>query len=266
MTIPVDEKTQVVVLQSVQPIAGDLGAAFPSERFEPWILTDGPIENALRPWIPATVPVEVAPAESWGKRLREAADDRRLELVTNDEYCLERCAALRRELELPRRLGVSVALYRDKVLMKEALTAAGVAVPAFLPLEPVPAPSEAAAEEILGALGPRIVVKPRREANNRGVVAIDSAAELERWLRAHAGERGWEAESFLEGTLFHANALVQDGRVSPLLIGEYVGSPLVLEGGGAIGSITTAPEEAVAEQVRPSTGRWSQHWAAPGSS
>ncbi|HEX4464086.1 MAG TPA: hypothetical protein VH042_05530 [Solirubrobacterales bacterium] len=248
MTTPVDEKTQVVVLQSVQPIAGDLDAAFPLERFEPRILTDGPIENALRPWVPATVPVEVAPAGSWGERLREAAADRRLELVTNDEYCLERCATLRRDLELPQRLGVSVALYRDKVLMKETLAAAGVAVPAFLPLEPVPPPSEAAAEEILGALGPRIVVKPRREANNRGVVAIDSAAGLERWLRVHAGERGWEAESFLEGTLFHANALVQDGRVRPLLVGEYIGSPLALEGGGAIGSIAIAPEEEVAEQ------------------
>jgi hypothetical protein len=249
LTNPVDETCQVVVLQSVQPIGSDLSAAFPAERFEMRILTSGRVEDAIRPGVPAAIPVETRPLEHWAERLREIAGDESLELVTNDEYCLEECAKLRRELGLPPRLEMPLAPYRDKVLMKEALIAAGVAVPAFLPLEPVPA-SRAAAEEILAALGPRIVVKPRREANNRGVAAIDSRLELERWLEAHAGEGGWEAESFLEGTLFHANALVEDGRVRPLLVGEYAGSPLALEGGGAIGSITIAPEEAVAEQGR----------------
>lgn len=245
---PVEETRQVVVLQSVQPIGSDLSAAFPTELFEARILTSGRIDGAVRPGVSATVPVEATPLEQWAQRLREIAAGGPVELVTNDEYCLEVCATLRRELGLPPRLEMPLAPYRDKVLMKEALTAAGVAVPAFLSLEPVPPASEAAAEEILGALGPRIVVKPRREANNRGVAAIDSRAMLERWLEAHAGEGDWEAESFLEGTLFHANAVVQDGRVRPLLVGEYVGSPLALEGGGSIGSITIAPETAVAEQ------------------
>jgi hypothetical protein len=247
LTTSVGERTHVVVLQSVQPIGSDLGAAFPAERFEVRILTNGRIDEAIRPGVSATVPVEVAPLERWAERVREIAGDGPLELITNDEYCLEECAALRRRLGLPPRLEVSLAPYRDKVLMKEALTVAGVAVPSFLALEPVPPAGEATAEDILGALGPRIVVKPRREANNRGVAAIDSQAELERWLGSHSGESGWEAESFLDGAVFHANALVQDGRVRPLLVGEYIGSPLALEGGGAIGSVTV-PEETWAAQ------------------
>lgn len=238
----------MVVLQSVQPIGCDLSAAFPVERFEVRILTSGPIDGAVRSGVPLRVPVEAVPLERWTERLREIAGDGPVELVTNDEYCLEVCAELRRELGLPLRLDMPLAPYRDKVLMKQALNAAGVAVPAFLPLEPVPLASEAVAEEILAALGPRIVVKPRREANNRGVAAINSRPELERWLGAHAGEGGWEAESFLEGPLFHANALVQDGRVSPLLVGGYLGSPLTLEGGGAIGSVTIPSEAALAKE------------------
>jgi biotin carboxylase len=240
----------LVVLHLVQPIAGDLGAAFPADRWEARVLTGGPGEEAVRPWVPVSVPVESAPPESWAGRLRELAGRGPLEVVTNDEYCLELCADLRRELGLPPRLGVPLAPYRDKVLMKRSLAAAGVAVPAFRSLDPVPAASEEAAREILAALGPRVVVKPRREANNRGVVAIDSPAELGRWLDAHAGESGWEVESFLEGDAFHVNAVVEDGEVTPLLVGEYVGSPLALEVGGAIGSVTVPIEAAVAEAGR----------------
>jgi biotin carboxylase len=226
----------VVVLQSVQPIGADLRAAFPVERFEARILTSGPIKNATRPWTTATVPVETVPHEGWEQRLREIAPAAAVELVTNDEFCLESCAALRRRLGLPPRLEMPLAPYRDKVAMKEALSTAGIAVPTFVPLEPVPSAGEAAA--IARPLGPRIVVKPRRGANNRGVVEINSPRALERWLEDHAGESGWEAESFLEGTLFHADGLVLDGRVEPLLVGEYVRPPLALESGGAIGSIT----------------------------
>lgn len=250
MTNPIGARTQLVALHLVQPIGSDLDAAFPAERFEVRILTGGPIEDAVRPWVPVTVPVESAPTESWAERLREIAGGGRLEVVTNDEYCLELCAELRRELGLPPRLDVPLASYRDKVLMKAALTEAGVAVPTFLSLDPVPPASEAVVGEILGALGSRIVVKPRREANNRGVTAIDSPAKLGRWLRAHGGETGWEVERFLEGDVFHVNAVVEDGQVKPLLVGEYVGSPLALEGGGAIGSITIPSEAAVAEEGR----------------
>jgi biotin carboxylase len=245
---PLGGTLQVVVLQSVQPIGSDLSAAFPAELFDLRILTSGRIADAIRPGVSTTVPVEVTPLERWAPRLREIAADGPVELVTNDEYCLEACARLRRGLGLPPRLDMPLAPYRDKVLMKEALTAAGIVVPAFLSFEPVPRASESTVEEIFGALGPRIVVKPRREANNRGVAAIDSRAELEGWLGAHAGEGSWEAESFVEGTIFHANALVLDGQVRPLLVGEYVGSPLALEGGGAIGSVTI-PQEARAAQL-----------------
>lgn len=237
----------MVVLHSVQPIGCDLGAAFPAERFVVRVLTDGAPQQAIRPWVPSAVPIEVLPSERWEEWLREIAGAEPLELVTNDEYCLERCAALRRELGLPPRLQISFAAYRDKVLMKDALAAAGLAVPAFLPLDPVPG-GAAATSEIFGALGPRIVVKPRREANNRGVEAIGSVAVLERWLGEHAGERGWEAEAFVEGTMFHADGLVEDSDVTPLLVGEYVGSPLALEVGGAIGSITTAAGSAAVVQ------------------
>lgn len=233
----------------MQPLVGDPGDALPS-GFRARILTETSATEALQPWVSTTVPVEVAPRREWGERLRQIAGAGPLEVVTNDEYCLEQCAALRRELGLPTRLDISFAAWRDKVVMKEALAAAGVAVPAFLALDPVPAPGAGAVEEILAALGPRIVAKPRREANNRGIAVIDSPAKLERWLGEHAGEEGWEVESFLEGTMFHANALVEAGRVTPLLVGEYIGSPLALERGAALGSVTVPPGQAVARQGR----------------
>jgi hypothetical protein len=250
LTDPTGAKTQLVVLHLVQPLGSDLAAAFPADRFETRILTGGPREEAVRPWVPVSVPVESAPVESWEGRLRELAGRGPLEVVTNDEYCLERCAGLRRRLGLPARLEVPFDSYRDKVAMKRALADARVPVPAFRALDPVPPASEGAAAEILAALGPRVVVKPRREANNRGVAALDSSAALARWLGAHAGESDWEVEAFVEGEAFHANAVVEDGRVTPLLVGAYVGSPLALESGGAIGSVTIPADAQVAEEAR----------------
>lgn len=250
MTYPPGAKIQLVVLQLVQPIGGDVEMAFPADRFETRILTGGPSEDAVRPWVPTTVSVESKPREAWAERLRELADRGPLEVVTNDEFCLELCAELRRRLGLPARVEVPFDSYRDKVAMKRALAAAGVPVPAFLALDPVPPASEAAVEEVFRTLGPRVVVKPRREANNRGVVPIASREELRRWLGAHAGEAGWEAERFVEGGVFHANAAVEDGEVTPLLVGEYLGSPLELEEGGPIGSATVPGDAPVAEDAR----------------
>lgn len=235
----------VVVLHAKQPLGADLLAAFPPERFDVHVLTSGDGGPPFRPGTPNVAPVETVALvdwEAWAQRLARTLD-RPPEIVANDEYCLEACAALRAATGAAPRHPAGLARYRDKVAMKEALAAAGVDVPPHVKLDPVPAAAGVAADRLAATLGLPLVVKPRREANNRGVEVIAHADALCAWLTAHAGRSGWQAEAFVAGRQCHANALVVDGRIAPLLVGEYTDSLLALGECQPVGSVTLAPDD-----------------------
>ena len=168
-----------------------------------------------------------------------------VEVVTNDEYCLEACARLRDQLGLVRRLPVDLGAWIDKVDMKTRLRAASIATPAVVALDPVPT-EESAAAQVEQALGLPLVVKPRRGANNEGVAILATRQELASWFMSHRGSLGWEAESFVKGRLFHANAIVDRGTVTPVQVGAYTAPPLALSDGRTIGSLTLPREHPIA--------------------
>lgn len=231
----------VVVLHAKQAIGPGLRAAFPAydgRRVLVW--TSGDVAWAFRDGTcPDGVTVEPLPADA-ADRLRAASREGRVEVVTNDEYCLRPCAQLRAATGLPARLPADLDAWTDKVCMKEHLRAAGVATPEFVALDPVPGPSEG--PRVADRVGLPLVVKPRREANNRGIGVLRSLAELAAWLEEHAGQPGWEAESHVEGRLHHANALVVDGRLAPVLVGTYTAPLLAFNAGRPAGGVTL-PED-----------------------
>jgi hypothetical protein len=91
-----------------------------------------------------------------------------------------------------------------------------------------------------------VVVKPRREANNRGIEILESVEELNAWLRTHAGKKGWHTEAFVTGKLCHANALVMNGAVVPIQVGMYTSPLLALNTGRPAGSFTLPDASPVA--------------------
>lgn len=233
----------VVVLQAMQPLGADLLASFPAEDFDVRVLTSGEGPAPFRPGTANLAPVEAAARDAWEQRLRDLArqHEGRIELVTNDEYCLLDCAALRAALCLPARHPAGLEAYRDKVAMKERVAAVGVDVPRHVALG---AGGAATADRLIAELELPLVVKPRREANNRGVEVIAERAHLAAWLTGRDGLGDWQAEAFVAGRQCHANALVEDGRITPLLVGEYTDSLLALGRGAPVGSITLAADDA----------------------
>lgn len=231
----------VVVLHEKQAIGPGLAAAFPPyDRRRVLVWTSGDVAWAFRDGIcPDGVSVERLPDDA-ADRLRAASREGPVEVVTNDEYCLRRCAGLRAAIGLPPRLPADLDAWNDKVCMKERLQAAGIATPEFVPLDPVPGPP--AGLPAADRVGLPLVVKPRREANNRGIRVLRTRAELAAWLEEHAGRPGWEAESFVEGRLHHANALVVDGSVAPVQVGTYTAPLLALNAGRPAGGVTL-PED-----------------------
>ncbi|WP_402463712.1 ATP-grasp domain-containing protein [Isoptericola aurantiacus] len=241
----------MVVLHSRQPLTTDLARVFPLELWDTMVLTDGDVEAVMREDAPGTSPrVQSAPRTAWADVIRAAAVARPVQIVTNDEYCLLTCAELRREFALTARHPARLERYIDKVLMKECLDLAGVRVPRFLAL-PDDGASEphAVAEEVVARLGLPVVVKPRREANSRGVSILRTEAEVRDWLAEHLGESGWQAEEFLDGTFHHVNGLVTEGATAPVQTGRYLGPLLDLPAGRRLGGWTVAHDSPLARRA-----------------
>jgi len=240
--VTIGEKT-VVVLHAKQAIGPGLAAAFLTNgRFDVRVWTSGDPAWVFRDGVrPAGIAVEPIPAGA-ADRLRDLARERPVEVVTNDEYCLHASAELRAALALPPRLPAGLDAWTDKVLMKACLRAAGIATPDFVALDPVPGPH--AAGPLAERLGLPLVAKPRREANNRGIGVLRSEPELATWLEEHAGRPGWEAESFVEGRLHHADALVVGGRVAHVLVGAYTAPLLAFSEGRPAGGVTLPEDHA----------------------
>jgi hypothetical protein len=224
----------VLILHSRQPIGPGARAALRGRHGSAVrILTIGSPAAVLRGGLPPGWIIE--PVAKFPRR--SALDN--ADIVTNDEYALEECGDLRESVGLPRRLPAALAPWLDKITMKEQLRAASIGVPRAISLDTfADKRRDRLAEVLIDALGLPIVTKPRRGANNTGVTILQDRAALQAWLVSHVGELGWEAEEFLDAQLYHANALVRDGTVTPVIVGEYVRPLLALSEGLASGSIT----------------------------
>ncbi|NVN09785.1 ATP-grasp domain-containing protein [Nguyenibacter vanlangensis] len=143
-------------------------------------------------------------------------------ILTLNELLVGRAASLRAALGVPGMTPSVAEGFRDKILMKERVSAAGVAVPRH-----GPATSRELAEEILKAHG-RLVLKPRAECGSRGVVFCRDMAAYDAWVEEFASsKRGasidqYELEEFVDGTLYHVNGLVIGGTLSHIAIAPYL--------------------------------------------
>ena len=90
----------------------------------------------------------------------------------------------------------------------------------------------------IDTLGLPLVVKPASGGYNEGVRILSQAHEVKEWFAAHAGQSGWEAERYVRGRLFHANAMVLDGAVTPVQVGAYANAPIGASFGEGLGSVT----------------------------
>ncbi|MBO3095136.1 ATP-grasp domain-containing protein [Cellulomonas dongxiuzhuiae] len=245
-----DARPRVVVLHSRQPLTTNPAEAFPPDRFEVVVLTDADPATVFREDVEASVEQVVhAGRDEWESIVRSAPG---AEVVSNDEYCLVECARLRAATGLPARHPAHLDGYRDKVLMKRRLEAAGVPVPRYLAFEPAVTSSRALADCVVATVGLPAVVKPRREANSRGVEVLSDVEAVLGWLVRHDGETGWQVDEFVDGPLGHVNALVRQGDVRPVQAGRYLGPLLGFERGRVLGGWTLpadSPQAVVAHEL-----------------
>lgn len=127
-----------------------------------------------------------------------------------------------------------VARFRDKVLMKDAVGAAGLAVPRALRVAP-----ETTVSDVLAAIPLPCVVKPVDGAASAGVEICTTAAQLAAALASAAGDV--ECEEYVDGPIFHVDGVVRDGVFGFATVSRYVGTCLAFRHGAPLGSFWLGP-------------------------
>ncbi|WP_018681579.1 ATP-grasp domain-containing protein [Actinokineospora enzanensis] len=134
-------------------------------------------------------------------------------IIAPQEQDLERAARLREILDLPGQRYESVLPYRNKMLMKDTVRAAGVEVAAYRDLE--------CALDLLTFAdehGYPVVVKPRDGAGSLGVRILRTPEALHAFLADEGepiigGHGNLKVENFVSETMCHVDGLVVDGQM-----------------------------------------------------
>ncbi|UXI66199.1 ATP-grasp domain-containing protein [Tahibacter amnicola] len=128
-------------------------------------------------------------------------------ISTLDEKSVDIVATLRVALGVPGLSPEESRRFRDKVVMKEYLAAQGLRIPDFCPFTDVDA-----TRGLLQRYG-KIVVKPRDGMGSKDVSFICSEAELDKLRPRIVKPEEFQAEEFIDGTLYHTNSVVSNGEV-----------------------------------------------------
>lgn len=105
----------------------------------------------------------------------------------------------------------AASLCRDKIEMKQAVAAAGLAVPRAWELDERTA-HDVVAEIASGAEG-ALVMKPRNQAGSIGVRMFDGPSDLVDHVRSHSVGENMEVEEFVSGDILHLDGVVRDGAI-----------------------------------------------------
>ncbi len=143
-------------------------------------------------------------------------------IVATQERDLERAAQLREILGLPGQRLASASAFRDKILMKKVVQAAGVEVAPYAEVE--------CAADVIGFVGEHgfpIVLKPRNGGGSIGLRIVHDEAEFDELLISGAlAEDGYQpnlmVEAFVPGAMCHVDGLVIDGRPVLMWASQYL--------------------------------------------
>ena len=160
-----------------------------------------------------------------------------------------RAAEIRSRRGIPGQRPDEALHFRDKTLMKRAVSGANIAVAPHREVHSALELHDAVAE-----LGYPCVVKPPHGRGSSGVSVIDNAEELRAFLRTGPfSDRGrmypWLIEAFRVGEQYRVDGVCRNGRVVASAVAVYVNTHLEFLSGGYMGSVMRPAESQEAQTV-----------------
>ncbi|OIK04500.1 ATP-grasp domain-containing protein [Streptomyces monashensis] len=126
-----------------------------------------------------------------------------------------------------------VALYRNKLRMKEAVAKAGIRTPRFASCG-----SAESAVDFARATGFPLILKPVSGAGSRGVHRVEDEATLTTLLdQIDTGD--YELEEYIDGPIYHVDGFVgEDSQIPFMAVSRYINDCLSFEAAGQpLGSV-----------------------------
>ena len=159
-------------------------------------------------------------------------------------------ARIRDLLDLPGQRSPSAHAYRDKLAMRRAAAAAGVAVPAFAPVG-----SPADVVDFLRQHGGPVMVRPRFGGGSVGICQVNDAAQAAAVsIEDHPG--GYLVEAYVPGPMFHVDALRAGGVIELAVPSAYLGDGCLAHWSDAAGgSWTLSPGHPLHDRLVQATAR-----------
>ncbi|MGC9500383.1 ATP-grasp domain-containing protein [Streptomyces sp. WG7] len=151
-------------------------------------------------------------------------------LLALNEGDLDTASVIRDRLGCAGQTPAELARFRDKLTMNQLVSGARVPTPRF-----ADAPDEHAVRAFADRHGLPVVVKPRRGTASRGVVRLDSPADLPR-LRALPSEPRLVQE-YCPDDIVHIDGLWTGDRLGPWRASRYVNTCVDFTQGQALGSV-----------------------------
>lgn len=151
-------------------------------------------------------------------------------IVALDDFDVERAAALREHLRIPGMGETTARYFRDKLAMRTKAAEAGITIPQFQHIL-----NYDRLRSFLNRTQPPYVLKPRLQAGAIGIKKVHSADEVWRHLKKLGDEQSFYVlETFIQGDIFHVDALVHDYQVKFSIASRYGTPPLEVSQQGRV--------------------------------
>lgn len=163
-------------------------------------------------------------------------------LIALSEFDLISAAKLREHFKIQGNFPEQVARFRDKVVMKQTILAAGLKAPVYNELN--------AYEDALAFArqhGFPLIIKPRNGAASIGVMKIDSLQALEE-ARASISLEDSQIEQYIEGVIYHVDGIADNSGVAFSKVSQYVNTCFEFSQGKALGSYVL-PDNLFSRQI-----------------
>src|SRR5215813_13687617 len=170
-------------------------------------------------------------------------------ILPHSEYDLIRAARLREYLGIPGQSVESAIAYRDKVRMKEIVRRAGVEVADFRSLD-----SPLDLYRFALDNGFPLIVKPVDAGGSRNVQTLADMSDLQSFLTAGMPPN-FMVEKFVDGIMYHADGIAQDGRILFSCFSRYFNGCLAYKQSQSVGSIIVDPHKSIAKRVNAVTAQ-----------
>lgn len=147
-----------------------------------------------------------------------------IRILNNDELCMLKSAQLREEFDIIGPKTKEVEPFRLKTKAKERLKALEAYLPKYVKYnsEEYKQNPDKYIDDVSKLLGFPIFAKPIDLAGSVGSSKINNRDELNTWCEKHIDNEFMELDEFINGTLYHCDSFIKDGKILRVDIAAYL--------------------------------------------